>query len=513
MALHFEDFTLDPDRRELRRAGALVAVEPQVFDLIHYLVRQRERVVSKDDLLDAIWNGRAVSDSTLTSRINAARRALGDSGDEQRLIRTISRKGFRFVGELRQNAAAAQPAAQAAAQPARELPAVPDRPSIAVLPFSNLSADHALGLLTDALTEDVTALLARVPGFFVIARASSFLYRDASHELRRIGDELGVQYLVTGSVRASDQFLRVTAELAEPNGRQLWSGRYEVERGETLTLQDEIARQLATHLEPALLRAEFSSIRRRRSDSLDAWSHYRQAVGALVVHGWSEDGFERGIAQLELAVAADPKFAIAHALLALWAAIGANMSLLADADAARQRATESIERALALDPNDFDVLGYTGCALGDLGEILRGRKLLERALEFDPSNAQARVALGVLQARDGEHATGIENMRLGIRSSPQDFRLGFFRSLLADGLIRAGRHEEALDEAHTACRRDGGFFLPRIIAAWSLVKLARADEARAMLAEARGIRPSLDREQIERFFGRRAAAELDAVWR
>ena len=509
MALYFEDFALDPDRRELRRAGTLVAVEPQVFDLIHYLVGQRERVVSKDDLLDAIWNGRVVSDSTLTSRINAARRALGDSGGEQRLIRTISRKGFRFVGALRQDAAA--PRAEAPpARPPRELPAT-DRPSIAVLPFANLSADHALGLLTDALTEDVTALLARVPGFFVIARASAFLYRDASHELHRIGDELGVQYLVTGSVRASDHLLRVTAELAEPNGRQIWSGRYEAERGDTLTLQDEIARQLATHLEPALLRAEFSSIRRRRSDSLDAWSHFRQAVGSVVVHGWSEDGFERGLKELELAVAADPQFAIAHALFSLWAAIGANMSLLPNSDAARQRASDAAERALALDPNDFDVLGFTGCAFGDLGETSRGRKLLERAIEFDPSNAQARDALGVLPARDGEHATGIDNMRLGIRQSPQDFRLGFFRSLLADGLIRAGRFEEALDEAQTACRRDGGFFLPRIVAAWALVRLARLDEARAMLGEAHRIRPSLDREQIERFFGRRAAAELDAV--
>ena len=507
MAFHFEDFSLDPDRRELRRAGALVAVEPQVFDLLHYLLSQRERVVSKDDLLDAIWAGRAVSNSTLTSRINAARRALGDTGSEQRLIRTIARKGFRFVGELRKNAAAIPPQAQ----PARELSAIPDRPSIAVLPFTNLSPDHAVGLLTDALTEDVTALLARVPGFFVIARASAFLYRDASHELHRIGDELGVQYLVTGSVRASDQVLRVTAELAEPNGRQLWSGRYEAERGDPLTLQDEIARQLATHLEPALLRAEFSSIRRRRSGSLDAWSHYRQAVGALVVHGWSEDEFEQGLAQLGLAIAADPDFAIAHALFSLWQAIGVNMSLLPNSAAARQKASDAAERALALDPNDFDVLGYTGCAFGDLGEISRGRKLLERALEFDPSNAQARVALGVLQARDGEPA-GIDNMRLGIRSSPQDFRLGFFRTLLADGLIRTGRHEQALEEAYTACRRDGGFFLPRIAGAWSLLKLKRPDEARALLSEARRIRPSLDREQIERFFGRRAAAELDAAW-
>ena len=359
--------------------------------------------------------------STLTSRINAARRALGDSGDAQRLIRTISRKGFRFVGALRQDAAASRATAD---QPARELPAT-DRPSIAVLPFTNLSADHALGLIADALTEDVTALLARVPGFFVIARSSSFLYRDASHELRRIGDELGVQYVVTGSVRASDQLLRATAELAEPSGRQLWSGRFEAERGDILTLQDEIARQIATHLEPALLRAEFSSIRRRRSDSLDAWSHFRQAVGSVVVHGWSEGGFERGLAELEQAIAADPDFAIAHALFSLWTAIGANMSLLPSSDATRQTAADAAQRALTLDPNDFDVLGFTGCAFGDLGETSRGRKLLERAIEFDPSNAQARVALGVLQARDGEHAIGIDNMRLGIRQSPQDFRLGF----------------------------------------------------------------------------------------
>lgn len=496
----FEDFALDPDRRELRRADAPVAVEPQVFDLIHFLVREHARVVSKDDLLDAIWNGRAVSDSTLTSRINAARRALGDSGEEQRLIRTVSRKGFRFVGALREGAPAHEPAS------------IPDRPSIAVLPFTNLSADSTLGLLTDALTEDVTALLARVPGFFVIARASAFLYRDASHELRRIGDELGVQYLVTGSVRASDQLLRVTAELAEPNGRQLWSGRYEAARGDTLTLQDEIARQLATQLEPALLRAEFSSMRRRRSDNLDAWSHFRQAVGAVVVHGWSEDGFARGLAQLEQAIAADPQFAIAHALFSLWTAIGANMSLLPNSEANRQKASDAAARALTLDPNDFDVLGYTGCAFGDLGETSRGRKLLERAIELDPSNAQARIALGVLQARDGEHATGIDNMRLGIRQSPQDFRLGFYRTLLADGLVRAGRPEEALDEAQTACRRDGAFFLPRVVAAWALVRLARLEEARTLLGEARFLRPSLDREQIERFFGRRAAAELDAAW-
>ena len=192
-----------------------------------------------------------------------------------------------------------------------------------------------------------------------------------------------------------------------------------------MTLQDEIARQLATHLEPALLRAEFSSVRRRRSDSLDAWSHYRQAVGA----SWSMAGAKtdwQGIAQLGLAIAADPP-SRSHTRSSPFGRQSAPTCRCWRMPTRHGKGHRTRPSALALDPNDFDVLGFTGCALADLGETSRGRKLLERALEFDPSNAQARVALGVLQARGGEHATGIENMRLGIRSSPQDFRLGFFR--------------------------------------------------------------------------------------
>ena len=263
----FENFSLDNGRRELRASDIIVPIEPQVFDLLVYLIENCDRMVSKDDLIASVWGGRIVSDSTLDSRINRARKALGDSGKEQRLIRTIARKGVRFVGEVRQGARGPTDGHGADLLPAL----ITDRPSIAVLPFENLSEDRALELITTGLAEDIIALLARVPGFFVIARASSFVYAQRATEVRDVGAELGVRYVVTGSARSSAEHVRVTVQLIEAeNGNQLWASRYDVARGDTLELQDEIARRIMVELEPALTKADFSVIRRRRIDSIDA---------------------------------------------------------------------------------------------------------------------------------------------------------------------------------------------------------------------------------------------------
>ncbi|MGA9084219.1 MAG: winged helix-turn-helix domain-containing protein, partial [Pseudolabrys sp.] len=292
MLFLFEDFALDCERRELRAGGAMVPIEPQVFDLLVYLIENRDRVVSKDDLIASIWRGRIVSDSTLDSRINAVRKAVGDSGKDQCLIRTSARKGIRFVGKVQEKARNKTAETQAAtdAQSVDSLPPlIADRPSIAVLPFENLSDDRPLELIANGLAEDIIALLARVPGFFVIARASSFVYARRTTEIRQIGAELGVRYVVTGSARNSAERVRVTVQLIEAeSGNQLWAGRYEVERGDTLDLQDEIARRIMVELEPALTKADLSVIHRRRIDSVDAWSHFRQASGVIAVHGWSE---------------------------------------------------------------------------------------------------------------------------------------------------------------------------------------------------------------------------------
>src|SRR6266853_3448773 len=182
----FEDFAMDCDRRELRRRNELLSVEPQVFDLLQYLIHNRDRVVSKDDLLAAVWQGRIVSEATLSSRINAARAALHDSGEEQRLIRTILRKGIRCVGAVREELPAAM------AGPEAGLPQ-PDRPSIAVLPFVNMSGDPEQEYFADGMVEDVITALSRVRWLFVIARNSSFTYKGQAGDVKRVGRELGVR--------------------------------------------------------------------------------------------------------------------------------------------------------------------------------------------------------------------------------------------------------------------------------------------------------------------------------
>jgi len=392
-------------------------------------------------------------------------------------------------------------------------PLVSDRPSIAILPFSNLSGDKNLDLVIDCLAEDVITLLARVPGFFVIARSSSFGYKAGSADVRAVGRELGVRYVVDGSVRAAGDLLRVTTQLIEAEtGKQIWAGRFDVARTETLELQDDIARGIMVELEPELTRAELAAIKRQRPGSLGAWSSYRQAFGAIALRGWSEETVAEGIRHLRRATELDPEFALAHGMLGLLTALGLSFGLMDNDDEARVSAKAAAERAAQLDDASSEVLGYAGCTLCDLGEKTRGIEMLERAIETDPSNAQARVALGAAQIKDRQLDLGIENLCLGMRLSPRDLRLGFWGTVLAFALANIGRLDEALDAARIACRRDSKLFGARIVVALILSRLDRGDEAYAALAEARRIRPRLSLAQIERIYGRRTAAELTPVF-
>jgi adenylate cyclase len=392
-------------------------------------------------------------------------------------------------------------------------PLISDRPSIAVLPFNSLSENRGLELLADGLVEDVIALLARVPGFFVIARSSSFAYRNRTQDVRHVGRELGVRYVVEGSIRASDKRARISVQLIEAeSGKQIWTQRFDVELEETFDLQDEIARQIIRELEPELTRAELTLIQRQRPGNLDAWSRYRQALGTMALKGWNEEALAQTITHLRSAIALDPNFALAHGMAALLGAISANMSLVKDRSAARQQALRDAETAVALDPNASEVLGYAGCALADIGELARGREWLERAIEIDPSNAQAHVALGATQVISHDLDAGIKTMQHGIRLSPRDAKLPFWGMVLAAALARADRLQEALSETLNSCRRDGRLYGARVVAAFILLRLGREPEARAALAEARRIRPALSTEELQFFFGRYITRDLAAIW-
>ena len=235
----FGEFVLDTDRRELRRGKELVALEPQVFDLLVHVVRHRDRVVSKDELLDAVWHGRIVSESALFNRINAARSAIGDTGDAQRLIKTLPRKGIRFVATVCEEQIPAAPATDIPAidgAPERRLDLpLPDRPSIAVMPFANLSGDPDQEHVADGLCEDLITGLARIRWLFVIARNSAFMYKGAAIDIRRVSRELGVRYVLEGSVRRAGSRLRITAQLVDATTlAHHWAERYDRRAGRHL---------------------------------------------------------------------------------------------------------------------------------------------------------------------------------------------------------------------------------------------------------------------------------------
>jgi TolB-like protein len=255
MHFTFGNCSVDCARRELRRGGKLVAIEPQVFDVLVHLIQHRDRVVSRDDLLASVWGRRIVSESTLSSRISAARSAIGDSGEGQRLIKTLPRKGFRFVGRVREEEGPGRGGTPA------ELPrpalALPDKPSIAVLAFANMSGDPGQDYFSDGITEDIITGLSRFSELFVIARNSSFQYKGKSPDIRQVGRELGVRYVLEGSIRRAGDRVRITAQLIDAmTGAHRWAEHYDREVQDVFAVQDEVSRAIVAILVAQVNKAE-----------------------------------------------------------------------------------------------------------------------------------------------------------------------------------------------------------------------------------------------------------------
>ena len=260
-----------------------VPVEPQVFDVLVYLVENRDRVVSKDDLIESVWDGRIISDSTLTSRINAARKAIGDTGASQNLIRTVPRKGLRFVGLVHTPHGEAPPDAPATAagqiEPLQPALPLPDRPAIAVLPFTNMSGDREQEYFSDGISEDIISALSKLRWFFVIARNSSFIYKGRAVHMDQVARELGVRYVVEGSVRRSGDQVRISAQLNDVStGSHIWAERYDRNVADVFAVQDEITKLIVAAIEPHLYAAENFRAQRKPPGSLDAWDLVMRAL-------------------------------------------------------------------------------------------------------------------------------------------------------------------------------------------------------------------------------------------
>jgi TolB-like protein/cytochrome c-type biogenesis protein CcmH/NrfG len=496
LPFRFEDFVLDPDRRELRRAGALVALEPQVFDLINYLVRNCDRVVTRDNLLDSIWNGRVVSESTLTSRINAARRALNDSGEEQRLIRTIARKGVRFVGAVEQTGAASGEAAAEAAVGSSSLP-LPDRPAIAVLPFTNLSGEPEQEYFSDGISEDIITALSKLRWFFVIARNSSFTYKGKAVHMRQVAEELGVRYVVEGSVRKGGDRVRITAQLNDVStGSHLWAERYDREIADVFAVQDEITENIVAAIEPKLYAAESFRAQRKPPGSMDAWDLVMRALS----HYWRVTRQDNVVAQalLEKAIAIDPDYGQALGLLATSYMFTAHMGWM-DMTAAMplaERAALAALRADSEDPWAHNGLGHVHLFARRFEDSLAE---FETALRLNPNFALAQGYYGLSLSYSGRWQDADGAARRALRLSPRDPYSPVYMGIAAYARFLGGDYEEAMRLAREALRVRSDFVGAHRVLTAAAGMAGEPEVARAALGELRRAQSNISLAWIASF--------------
>jgi TolB-like protein len=487
MAFQFEDYMLDPGRRELFRGPEPVAIGPQVFDLLAYLVANREQVVSKDQLLDAVWDGRIVSESTLASHINAVRKAIGDSGDEQRLIRTVARKGFRFVGEVREGGVPEKLALSQAAKPL----VLPSRPSIAVLPFVNLSADAEQDYFADGVVEDIIAALSRIGWLFVIARNSSFTYRDKIVDVKQVGRELGVRYVLEGSVRKAANRMRITGQLIDATtGAHIWADRFEGTLEDIFDLQDKMSESIVGAIAPQLERAEIERAVHKPTDSLDAYDHYLRGMASF--HRATREAIDEALPCFRKAFELDPDYAAAYGMSAwcyFWRKLNGWMG-----DRAREmeEGARLARLAVELGKNDAIALTRGGHALGHFGGELNGCiALVDKALVLNPNLAAAWFLGAFQRIARGEPDVAIERFQHVMRLSPLDPEMVRMQCGLAAAHLIAGRFDVASSWAEKALRELPGFGLACGILAASYALAGRTDAAGRTIEHLRQIAPHM----------------------
>jgi TolB-like protein len=484
--IQFDSFLIDTDRRELTGADGVIHVEPQVFDLLLHFVQNSNRVVSKDELIERVWKGRIVSDAALNSRINAVRQAIGDTGHKQALIRTVPRRGFLFAGKVATEISSATHGAAPVGEPSQLM--LPDKPSIAVLPFPNLSGDPEQEYFADGMVDDIITGLSRIKWLFVIARNSSFTYKGQAVDVKRIGRELGVRYVLEGSVRKAGDRVRINAQLVEAQtGVHLWAERYDRRLEDIFALQDEITLSVVGAIEPRLRDAEIERVKRKRPDNLDAYDFVLRAIP----HAYfaAPDEASKALPLLEQALALEADYAGAHGLLAWCHEILFAWGGFKEDN--RAAAIRHARAAITYGRDDATALALGAFVIGMVEhDRIAAREAFERALALSPSSAFTLFLGSIMLAYAGEAERSIECAERALWVSPLD-RLAFaHHHALAIGHFLRGRYEEAANAARRAVQSNPGFSVAHSLLAAALARLGRTEEAHAAATRVLALQPS-----------------------
>ena len=476
--LSFGRYRIEP-RRGLMSGSREVRLTPKALALLTYLAQRPGEVVSKQELFRALWRDVAVGDAALVTCIQELRRALRDNARRPRYIETVHRRGYRFMAEPRL-AVASTPAAP-------ELP-LPDRPSIAVLPFSNLSGDPDQEYFADGISEDLITGLARIRWLFVIARNSTFVYKHQAVDVKRVSRELGVRYVLEGSVRRAGNRLRISAQLVDATtGGHHWAERYDRKLGDVFSIQDEITRSVAGAIEPRLLAAEGVRALSRSAEDLGAW----ELVARAQTYVWRMTGqdYETAIGILQRAVATFPDYAPARSLLAFCLAFSTHMGWAARCQASVPR--EHAVRAIALD--DYEAWAHIALGYWALMERRTEEALaaFRRAVDLNANSAAANAHLGHGLAFAGKDRKAIAHAENAMRLSPFDPMLALSLGTIAVAHYTAGRFAQAAEYTTQAARLRPGFQGALRLCCASLAQMGRRQEARALLRTVQQQQPQL----------------------
>ena len=480
MRYFFEEYAFDTDCRELHRGADVVSVTPQVFDLLAYLIHNRERVVSKDDVINAIWNGRIVSDAALTTRLNAARTAIGDSGEEQRLIKTLPRKGFRFVGQVQEARSAGATAANNSIEPPKPALALPDKPSIVVLPFQNMSRDPDQEYFADGMVDEITTALSRFKSLFVIARNSSFTYKGKAVDIKQVGRELGVRYVLEGSVRKAAGRVRITGQLIDAmTGAHLWADRFEGDLSDVFALQDEVTANVVSAIQPKLLQTEMD-LAARRSNDLSA---YDLCLRAQHLQSWTRDGSAESLRLASRALEIDPRCGFAATLAGECHLRNVRQGWAADPKSEIAEGFRLLRLALSIDGNATLALSMLGRATASFSDDFdTAREMVDRAVVLNPNSFRAWEERGWTYLIVGPPQEAIRSFERRIRLSPFDPLLFATFAGMSDALISLGRFDEAVSAAKKAVRQNPVFPFSYRCLASALAHLGREAEANEAVA-------------------------------
>ncbi len=489
MRLQFDPFDLDTDRAELRTASGPVKLEPKVFRLLRLLVENNERVISKDEMIAAVWAGRFISDAAVSTALKAVRKALGDDGDRQEFIRTVRGVGHRFVAPVRirpTEVAISGPTPQA------ERPVVADgrgdRPTVAVLPFSRSGLPDGFASLGDAIPADIISSLARLRWLRVIARESTFRFRNADVDLGGLHSVLGASYCLSGRVELFGTQLEVSVDLVDTrSGGLIWSDRFERPIGDVHAVRHEIVGAVIAALDLQIPQTEAALARGKPVEHLDAWEAYHLGLS----HVYRFNAHDNAIAGslFRRATDLDPGFSTAFAARAFTSFQDAMMGYVPDRQAALDAVRFAAERSIELDPLD----PYANAAMGRLhiltGSPDDGLVWLDRSVELSPNYAKGHYSRAFLQVVRCQTVATRAGIDMAIGLSPLDPLLAPMRTMKALSFGIDGDYASAADLAVLAARTATSHFAI-VIAAVGMCQLdGRAEAAAHWARVVREVRP------------------------